>query len=357
MARAIFFGILLLLMVSFFFMNYFTISRILQFLSKDYRIYAAVIMFLMIPVSGILMNTIGNRVTRSLFNFSLYYSVFIMYAFIIAAIAFGILRLTPVDIKPIYEAFAIVTIPLILILVSSISYNAIDIKTIEVNTHKDVDDVRIVQLSDIHISDTIKDSRIKEIVYLTNAQKPDFVAITGDLLDRPTSLAQDKIELLNSIDSDIYFIFGNHDFYLTEEYVTDRLKSSKLKILRNESAERGNIAIHGIDDSEDKGQVKKALDSMEIDKDKFNLLLYHRPYGVQAAEEKGIDLMLSGHTHSGQIFPFNIVIDLMYKYPSGTYSIGDDLKLHVNQGTNLWGPKLRMFSKNEITVIDIKGKE
>ena len=91
---------------------------------------------------------------------------------------------------------------------------------------------------------------------------------------------------------------------------------------------------------------------MPLPNDKFNILLYHRPVGALDAKAAGIDLMLSGHTHGGQIFPYTLLVKYLYPFPQGLVNM-DDFNLYTTDGVGIWGPQLRLGSKNELAVFTI----
>ncbi|HXK49727.1 MAG TPA: hypothetical protein PKW56_04610, partial [Clostridiales bacterium] len=94
------------------------------------------------------------------------------------------------------------------------------------------------------------------------------------------------------------------------------------------------------------------FDSISVDTTKFNIFLNHEPELYDRAEQEGMDLMLSGHTHRGQIFPFWLFVRARYKYIYGLYDIGR-MKLYTTSGTGVWGPFMRVGSSNEIVEIDL----
>ena len=113
------------------------------------------------------------------------------------------------------------------------------------------------------------------------------------------------------------------------------------------------IQFVGIGYSDDKKLIKKKLGRLKIAKNKPSVLLYHVPLGMEHAKKKGIDLQLSGHTHKGQVFPFNYLVMIEFRYLAGLYDI-DGMKLYVSPGTGTWGPPMRLGSRNEITVLKLR---
>lgn len=229
------------------------------------------------------------------------------------------------------------------------------IKIIDFETDKLFENVKIVQLSDLHIGSTHKKNFLKKIVEKTNRLEPDIVLITGDLIDGPHKYENGEFNELNNIKAPIYYTIGNHEYHAGLDKVYELLKETKIKILRNESVSVQGIQIIGIDDSEDRHQVNKQLKKISIDKSKFVILMYHRPTGFKSAS-KDIDLMLTGHTHAGQIYPFNLITKIFVRPVKGLHK-HNSAYLYVNPGTGWWGPPMRLGSRNEITVINLKSRD
>jgi len=211
--------------------------------------------------------------------------------------------------------------------------------------------MRIVQLSDIHL-DSSPAKHLRRIIDETNGIEPDIVVITGDLVDYLNDRTLSLLKMLDEIKAPIFFVTGNHEHYAGPERVMQALKTTKIRPLRNEKVDFAGIQIIGIDDSESRDQVASVLKNIELDSEKFLLLLYHRPWGLEAASANGIDLMLSGHTHNGQIFPLHGVVRIFFKYMAGTFRRGNTV-LNVSSGAGYWGPPMRLGSKCEIVVVNL----
>ena len=126
-----------------------------------------------------------------------------------------------------------------------------------------------------------------------------------------------------------------------------------MRVLRNESLEVGPFQLVGIDDAEPKTQVGRMLPYLPALPDRYRILLYHRPDGARDAADWGAHLMLCGHTHNGQIVPFNYIVRRVFPRICGLYRI-DGLHLYVSQGTGTWGPILRLGSRCEIGVLHLQ---
>lgn len=209
---------------------------------------------------------------------------------------------------------------------------------------------RIVQISDVHIGS--RSSRLlRRVVSKANVEKPHLVVITGDLIDF-SNIPQSELAPLGDLEAPAYFIIGNHERYVDLEAICQRLTNLGIHVLRNQALDLGDIQLVGIDDAESKLQVKTALRSIAARPERYRVLLYHRPDGAADAAEWGAHLMLCGHTHHGQIMPFNFVVQRVFPQIRGHYDI-HGLQLYVSPGTGTWGPILRLGSRSEIGMIEL----
>ena len=159
-----------------------------------------------------------------------------------------------------------------------------------------------------------------------------------------------EFQLLNNIDAKTYFTTGNHETYAGIGLIDNLLNNTKVNILRNQTIMANNIHIIGIDDSDDTLQVRKQLGTIKIDESKYTILMYHRPSGFKDAASSNIDLMLTGHTHAGQIYPFNFLIALFNGYVRGLHHINQSY-IYVCEGIGTWGPPMRLGTKAELVNI------
>lgn len=221
------------------------------------------------------------------------------------------------------------------------------VKTIHLTSTKVTAPVRFVQITDVHIGSRHR-RFLERIVFRINRLEPDFVCITGDFIDQP-GVPETNLISLRSILCPIYFSTGNHERYEDLDAILPRLERLGVNVLRSRSLDFSDeVQVIGIDDMDDAEQVARELADINVDTDKYVVLLYHRPRGLEAAAEHGVDLMLSGHTHNGQIFPFNFVVGRVFERIVGMYE-HDGARLYVSQGTGTWGPVLRLGTRAEIT--------
>ena len=204
-------------------------------------------------------------------------------------------------------------------------------------------------LSDIHIGSN-SPKILKTIIPLINQQNPSFILIGGDLIDSSSFKIQDLDEI-KKINAPIYFVTGNHEYYIEEsqKHLND-FKKQNIKVLDNQRVLLKEINIIGLSDNHKKKYKIKKFDQL-FDSDYFNLLLVHQPSIWNSVKEKA-NLTLSGHTHNGQIFPFNLIVKLQFPQIYGVYSHFKNY-IYVSSGAATWGPKIRIGSKNEILNIEL----
>ncbi len=215
----------------------------------------------------------------------------------------------------------------------------------------------IAQLSDIHVGPTIGRSFIEQIVETTNALEPDIIAITGDLVDGSVADLGEHVRPLGRLRArhGVFFVTGNHEYYSGAAEWVAFLRGLGITVLQNErvTIEHDGAALDlaGVNDwtagqFDDPHDLDAALDGKPADR--TVVLLAHQPKHIEQAAAKGVDLQLSGHTHGGQIFPFNYLVRLQQPYVAGLHTHGAS-KLYVSPGTGYWGPPMRIGVAPEIT--------
>ncbi len=254
-----------------------------------------------------------------------------------------------------------------LALSSAYSIKAIDnglklpaIARIEVNQNIFKDTKRVVQISDMHISGLIDREFVKKSVAMINTLNADIVVITGDLIDDRIANLYKAVDELKSIKSKFgtYFILGNHEYIHNPKEILDYLTSINIKTLINENVQVDGINIIGVNDLMGnrldvyKPNLAKAIKG--IDKNLPTLLLAHQPKFIEELENFEPNLILSGHTHGGQIWPFAYLVKLIQPYLKGLHKISKKTYIYVNSGIGFWGPPMRLGSRAEITIIKWK---
>ena len=226
------------------------------------------------------------------------------------------------------------------------------------------DELTIVQLSDVHIGNTIGKAFVQECVDRINALKPDIVVITGDLVDRKIENAKDDLSPLKELQSTFgtYFVLGNHEYYHGAEDIANYMPELNVKALLNESViiRDGDKALNlvGINDLQSIRFETLPIDTYRafenVDKTVPTILLSHQPKSIELVKDKVYDLMLSGHTHGGQIFPFGFLVMLQQPFLAGLHAVTSSKQIFVSRGTGYWGPPVRVFAPSEISVLTLK---
>jgi len=242
---------------------------------------------------------------------------------------------------------------------SMINAERLSVKELNVYNDKKAN-LRIVQISDLHIGPINGEKYLKRVVDKVNSLKPDVVLITGDLIDGRYKYKKELFNTLNELHAKTYFINGNHEVYAGLEYSRELLKGTGIQWLDDEVVDFKGINIIGIGDTARKHALKEKLYALHMNASldgKYNLLMTHRPRGWEDAS-KYVDMMVCGHTHAGQIWPFIYLSWLEGHASRGVYRMkgNEHFMLYVNSGTGTWGPPMRLGSHTEITVFNLKAR-
>ena len=222
---------------------------------------------------------------------------------------------------------------------------------------------RIVQISDIHVNPTFRRAAVEEIVAVVNTLDADIVVLTGDLVDGSVAqLGSDVAPLkqINSVSGN-FFVTGNHEYYSGVIEWIEEVKRLGFTVLLNEhlviTRGRTRLLLAGVTDYRGgnflpghRSDPQKALNGAPPADAK--ILLAHQPKNIFDAARAGYDLQISGHTHGGQFFPWNLLVGFAQPYVSGLHT-HQNTRIYVSRGTGYWGPPLRVGSPSEITLIKL----
>lgn len=235
------------------------------------------------------------------------------------------------------------------------------VKKIKIKIKNLQNSLNIVQISDIHIGEFLKKDYLAKLVKLINKQNPDIVAITGDLVDKDIRIIYKELEPLKDIKSKfgVFFVAGNHEYYNDVEPILNYLEKIEIIVLRNTNKQIANINLAGVYDvvgkrldHKFKPDVKAALKG--VDEKLPTILLAHQPKQLNYLENENIDLVLSGHTHAGQIFPFNFLVKLDQPYVYGLHKHSEKTQIYITSGAGFWGPPIRFLAPAEIANITLE---
>ncbi|MDR0311527.1 MAG: metallophosphoesterase, partial [Acidobacteriota bacterium] len=236
------------------------------------------------------------------------------------------------------------------------AYIAISVKNLE-------NEVKIAQISDVHLGAARCKSYLEKIVKKTNEFKPDFVAITGDIADGKAALNKDMLAPLKDLEAPAYFVYGNHDVYTGLDEIIKKLEENNVKVMQNEVLTVNGIKLIGLkymkadDSAYDPHQVtdetvKDTLPVLDLSGDNPKVVLHHGPWGIEYMNKHGVDLALTGHTHAGQIFPASLIAKKNFPYNRGLYEYNGTY-MYVSQGAGTFLPRMRLGTNNEINLITL----
>ena len=223
--------------------------------------------------------------------------------------------------------------------------------------------VRMVHVTDIHLNPLRSERWDNDLVERIRALHPDVVVSTGDLVDTSLSNIASKASAWASLKPPLgkYAVLGNHEYYAGLANSLAFHEKAGFRLLRSESAAIApGLVLFGVDDFSGRHVDSSCFDSeaplQSLDTpNHLTVLLKHQPV-INPASVGHFDLQLSGHTHGGQVFPFQGIVKLLYGHISGITKLGGRSELLVSRGLGTWGPPFRLFAPPEIVVIDFVPK-
>jgi len=213
-------------------------------------------------------------------------------------------------------------------------------------------------LSDLHLGNINGLAFSRRIVSMAARLAPDIVFIPGDFFDG-TKAGLDRLAApfrQLSPPFGIYFVTGNHEEFGNAAHYTEALTRAGVRVLANEKVVVDGLVVAGIPhgDSTYPIRVRAALEALRLDPAQASILLNHEPTRLPIAEQAGIGLQLSGHTHGGQIFPFTWFTRRVFgKFTSGLHRFGA-LQVYTSTGAGTWGPPMRVGTHSEIALIQFE---
>jgi predicted MPP superfamily phosphohydrolase len=225
-----------------------------------------------------------------------------------------------------------------------------------------LDGFSIAQISDVHVGPTIKRGFVESVVQRVNGLNPDLIAVTGDLVDGSVQQLSAHTAPLAGLTArhGAYFVTGNHEYYSGEPAWTKEIRRLGLHVLKNEHVvlkhDGASLVLAGVTDygahhfdPAQRSDPAEAMRGAPLDAG-ARVLLAHQPSSATAAADAGFDVQISGHTHGGQFWPWNLFIHFFQPFSSGLHRL-KNLWVYVSRGTGYWGPPNRFGVPSEITRI------
>jgi uncharacterized protein len=218
--------------------------------------------------------------------------------------------------------------------------------------------LKILMASDFHLGNIVGANHLKKFIHIVKEEKPDLILLPGDIINN--HIAPFINEKMNKMFEEIsaplgvYAVLGNHDYYGNDhEALVKEMKKMGIHMLEDEWINVDNqLYIVGRKEHTDESRGKLAEWLQGLDKSKPIILLDHQPIDLEEALENGADLIVSGHTHGGQIAPANIITDLLFENDYG-YFQKESLHSITTSGFGLWGPPLRIGTRSEVVIINV----
>jgi uncharacterized protein len=224
--------------------------------------------------------------------------------------------------------------------------------------------LKAVLASDIHLGTLIGTGRLRHLVDLINRQEPDVILLAGDIFDEDLGpvIRNNLGDLLKNLKAreGVIAILGNHEFYGNATEAQRYLENHNITVLRDSVLVlQGGIAIIGREDITGQQMFRKKRKTLAellagVDTLKPVIVLDHQPFRLQEVATHPVDLQLSGHTHDGQMWPFNYIINAMYEIGTGFGKI-NQTQFYVSPGVGTWGPPIRTSCRPEVIVLEISG--
>lgn len=233
------------------------------------------------------------------------------------------------------------------------------VKRVEVTVKglpKALDGFTVVQLSDLHLGRLIKLRRFEKIAAVINGVKPDLLVITGDFSESRDPLPEGACGVLKGIYSRYgkAAVLGNHDMFTGGSERAGFFGDCGVKVLRGQVYEPvPGLLVAGVDDLRRGDGAAVGKLAAALDRSKPLIFLSHQPQGFDEITAAGAGLVLSGHTHKGQLFPFGLLERHMFKYFYGLYKAGD-FSVYVTSGAGAWGPPMRLFADPELPLFVLR---
>jgi uncharacterized protein len=231
------------------------------------------------------------------------------------------------------------------------------------NLRPALDGTTVVQLTDLHLGSLLGPRFLSHVIGQVEALHPDVVVVTGDLFDSEADSVERLLPELARLSAPhgVFAVTGNHEYYAGVERCVRLMEQAGFRVLENSWAEvEPGLVIAGVPDDRGARQTGHPGADLEralagVPSDAAVILLQHAPERENAAAAAGVDLMLDGHTHGGQIWPFHYLVKRAYPHLAGVFYVGHMMQV-VSSGTGRWGPPMRLFAPAEIIRVTLRAR-
>ena len=326
-------------------------------------------------IGEVLEHTHSSLIGEWIYRVGAFWLAFMLY-FTLTLVLFDIVRLLnyffnflPEITQTLRFKIGLFTVAFVSLIVLAGHINALNtrVREISLSIHKKVSgnrEMKIIMASDIHLGALIGENREKRLVDIIINQKPDLVLLCGDLVDGDVGSALRKnlgrhIQEIKT-PMGVYAIPGNHEYIGGIQKTIPYLESININILRDKTLTLPNgVQLVGRDDRDNRrmgdGNGRKTLKELmtNLDKSFPVIVMNHQPFNLDEAVNEGVDLHLSGHTHHGQLWPFNYITKAVYELSWGYLKKGNT-NFYVSSGFGSWGPPVRLGNTPEVVVFNLK---
>jgi predicted MPP superfamily phosphohydrolase len=222
----------------------------------------------------------------------------------------------------------------------------------------------VVLASDFHLGTLLQKDWLEARIQQIEAEHPDMIVLAGDIVEGEDPSEADLLPSLQTLHAPlgVWSVTGNHEFDEENENQPNVLEKGGVQVLHDRWAEvRPGLIIAGVDDLTSRyrqrhtgNSIEKALQARPANA--ATILVSHTPWSVETAAQAGVSLMLSGHTHEGQIWPFGYVVGFTHRFLSGIYQV-NGMTIVVCRGTGTWGPRMRLWRRGEIARITLRSQQ
>lgn len=226
-----------------------------------------------------------------------------------------------------------------------------------------LDGTVVVGMSDLHIGATLDGKWLKQRVDQVQTEKPDMIVLLGDIFEGHTQPTKEHVATLRGLTAPMgaWAVLGNHEFHGLDDSIVSLFHEGGITVLRNERAEvRPGLMLAGVDDltAHHRSGLNSDLVTKALAKPAAGAtaLLSHTPWSADRAAKAGAGLMLCGHTHGGQIWPFGYLVRWFYPLLAGRYDV-DGMTVIVSRGAGTWGPRMRLWEPGEIIRVTLRAKK